>query len=75
MIKTASRLEFQRRLVEELLGVQPGGGECKQPVESCGSDVERELEVIAADNGWLRAGSWQVPAAVTPRLRERKGAR
>jgi hypothetical protein len=26
VITTASRLEFQQRLVEELLGVQPGGG-------------------------------------------------
>jgi hypothetical protein len=54
VITTASRLEFQQRLVEELLGVQPGGGECKQPVESCGSDVERELEVI--ENSASEAG-------------------
>jgi hypothetical protein len=30
------------------------GGECKQPVESCGSDVERELEVI--ENSASEAG-------------------
>ena len=39
-------------------------------------EAERELEAIAADNGWLTpGGSWQVPASVTPRSRERKGAR
>ena len=30
------------------------GGECRQPVESCGSDVERELEVI--ENSASEAG-------------------
>ena len=32
----------------------PRGGECEQPVESCGSDVERELEVI--ENSASEAG-------------------
>jgi DNA replication protein DnaC len=39
------------------------------------TEAVRELEAIATDNGWLNAGSWQVPAAMTPRARGRKGAR
>ena len=40
------------------------------------AEAERELEAIATENGWLTAGgSWQVPAAMSPRSRGRKGAR